>query len=166
MFIYSHLELGMLYQFVTVKQGYTDPALFFLTDNWWNVQDSSLLYLDLETLLFTPAFLLLIVFTGKKPLPPNTNTRPRFRYVQAHPRKRVLVLDTSGSMTVSRSRDEDSSRAHSESSVYTDYLCFLQHSGSYNCFRIIRVDCTFQKFSISVQKKWPMNVKDSLKKNL
>ncbi|CAL1532070.1 unnamed protein product [Lymnaea stagnalis] len=35
----------------------------------------------------------------KKRLPDGTDTRPRFRYVQAHPRKRVLVLDTSGSMT-------------------------------------------------------------------
>ncbi|GFO43573.1 calcium-activated chloride channel regulator 4, 30 kda form [Plakobranchus ocellatus] len=37
----------------------------------------------------------------KKPLPEDTDTRPKFRYVQAHPRKRVLVLDTSGSMTAS-----------------------------------------------------------------
>ena len=36
----------------------------------------------------------------KKPLPGDTDTTPRFRYIQAHPRKRVLVLDTSGSMTV------------------------------------------------------------------
>ncbi|XP_059152208.1 calcium-activated chloride channel regulator 3A-1-like [Physella acuta] len=35
----------------------------------------------------------------KKPLPSTSKTRPKFRYVQAHPRKRVLVLDTSGSMT-------------------------------------------------------------------
>ncbi|KAH9508193.1 Calcium-activated chloride channel regulator 4 [Bulinus truncatus] len=34
-----------------------------------------------------------------KALPDYTDTRPRFRYVQGHPRKRVLVLDTSGSMT-------------------------------------------------------------------